>query len=147
MAIQHRRSFDPKTFLAKGGEGRSIGRYSENEIVYAQGDPTDSVFYIQEGHAKHTVVSGCGKEVVVAVLGVDDFFGEGCLAGQTQRTGTVVSMTHSVIVRLEKAAMIQVMHEEPAFSEKFIAYILGQTIRNETDLFDHLFSASEKRVS
>jgi CRP/FNR family cyclic AMP-dependent transcriptional regulator len=147
MATKRRRSFDPKAFLAKVGEGRSIARYRNNQIVFSQGDPADAVFYIQKGKLKVTVVSEQGKEAVVAILGPDEFFGEACLAGQVQRIATVATMTESVIVRMEKAAIVRVIHEEPAFSEMFIAHLLGRTIRVEADLVDQLFNSSEKRLA
>ena len=147
MAIKHRPSFDPKAFLAKVGDGRSIGNYRRDQIVFSQGEPADSVFYIQKGKVKVTVVSEQGKEAVVAILGTDEFFGEGCLAGQTRRIATVMTMTESVIVRLEKAAIVQVIHQEPAFSEMFIAHLLGRGIRVEADLVDQLFNSSEKRLA
>ena len=103
-----RPSFDPKSFLAKVGEGRSIGEYRKDQIVFSQGDPADAVFYIQKGKVKITVVSEQGKEAVVAILETNEFFGEGCLAGQTKRIATVATMTESVIVRLDKAAIINV---------------------------------------
>src|SRR5664279_1692290 len=143
MAIKRKASFNPKSFLAKVGEGRSIGRYRSDEILFSQGDPADSVFYIQKGKVKITVVSEQGKEAVVAILGTNEFFGEGCLAGQAKRIATVATMTESVIVRLDKAAIIRVIHQEPAFSEMFIAYLLGRTIRVEADLVDQLFNSSE----
>ena len=125
MAIKRRPSFNPKSFLAKVGEGRSIDRYRKDQIVFSQGDPADAVFYIQKGKVKVTVVSEQGKEAVVAILGTDEFFGEGCLAGQAQRIATVTTMTDSVIMRLEKAAIVRVIHHEPAFSEMFIAHLLA----------------------
>jgi CRP/FNR family cyclic AMP-dependent transcriptional regulator len=99
MATKRRRSFDPKSFLAKVGEGRNIARYRNDQIVFSQGDPADAVFYIQKGKAKVTVISEQGKEAVVAILGPDEFFGEACLAGQVQRIATVATMTESVIMR------------------------------------------------
>ena len=147
MAIKRRPSFDPKSFLAKVGEGRSIDRFGKDQIVFAQGDPADAVFYIQKGKAKVTVVSEQGKEAVVAMFGANEFFGEGCLAGQSQRIATVTAMTDSVIMRLEKAAVVDVIHREPAFSEMFIAHLLGRTIRVEADLVDQLFNSSEKRLA
>ncbi|WGJ15287.1 Crp/Fnr family transcriptional regulator [Methylocapsa sp. D3K7] len=142
-----RPSFDPKSFLAKVGEGRSIGEYRKDQIVFSQGDPAGAVFYIQKGKVKITVVSEQGKEAVVAILETNEFFGEGCLAGQAKRIATVATMTESVIVRLDKAAIIRVIHQEPAFSEMFIAYLLGRTIRVEADLVDQLFNSSEKRLA
>ena len=139
--------FNPKSFFAKIGEGRSIGRYRKDEIVFSQGDPADAVFYIQKGKVKITVVSEQGKEAVVAILGTNEFFGEGCLAGRTQRISTAATMTESVIVRLEKATIMRVIHQEPAFSEMFIAHLLERTIRVEADLVDQLFNSSEKRLA
>jgi CRP/FNR family cyclic AMP-dependent transcriptional regulator len=147
MATKSRPSFNPKSFLAKVGEGRSIGEYHKDAIVFSQGDPADAVFYIQSGKVKVTVVSEQGKEAVVAMLGTNDFFGEGCLAGQAQRIATVATMTDSVIVRLEKAAIVRVIHQEPAFSGMFIAHLLARAIRVEADLVDQLFNSSEKRLA
>jgi CRP-like cAMP-binding protein len=147
MAIKRRPSFDPKSFLAKVGEGRAIGKYRKDQIVFSQGDPADAVFYVQRGKAKVTVISEQGKEAVVAILGADEFFGEACLAGQAQRIATVTTMTDSVIMRLERAAVVRVIHEEPTFAEMFIAHLLGRTIRVEADLVDQLFNSSEKRLA
>ena len=147
MATKPRRSFDPKAFLAKVGDGRTIGRYRKGEIVFSQGDPADAVFYIQRGKAKVTVISQQGKEAVVAILEADEFFGEGCLAGQAHRIATVATVADSVIMRLEKTAVVGVIHQEPAFSEMFIAHLLGRTIRVEADLVDQLFNSSEKRLA
>ena len=147
MANKQRPSFDPKSFLAKVGEGRSLGTYRKDQIVYSQGDPADAVFFIQRGKVKVTVVSERGKEAVVAILGGNDFFGEKCLAGQTRRIASVAAMADSLIVRLEKAAIIRLIHTEPAFSEMFIAHLLNRTIRVEADLVDQLFNSSEKRLA
>jgi CRP/FNR family transcriptional regulator, cyclic AMP receptor protein len=147
MAAKRRASFSPKAFLAKVGEGRSIATYRKSQIVFSQGDPADAVFYVQKGKVKVTVVSDQGKEAVVAILDADAFFGEACLAGQAQRISTVAAMTETVVVRLEKAAIIRVIHEEPAFSEMFMAHLLGRTIRFEADLIDQLFNSSEKRLA
>jgi CRP/FNR family cyclic AMP-dependent transcriptional regulator len=147
MAIKSAPSFDPKSFLSMVGEGRSIGEYREDEIVFSQGDPADAVFYVERGEVKVTVVSEQGKEAVVAVLGTNQFFGEGCLAGQAQRIATVATMTDSVIARLEKAAIVRVIQQEPAFSGMFIAHLLARAIRVEADLVDQLFNSSEKRLA
>ncbi len=147
MAIKSTPPFDPRFFLAKMGEGRTIGKYRKNQIVFSQGDPGNAVFYIQSGKVKVTVISEHGKEAVVAIVGADEFFGEGCLAGQTKRLATVVALTDSAIVRLEKAAIIRVLHQEPAFSEMFITHILDRTARVEADLVDQLFNSSEKRLA
>jgi CRP/FNR family cyclic AMP-dependent transcriptional regulator len=147
LANKAKPSFDPKSFLAVVGEGRGVGAYRKGEPIYSQGDTADAVFYIQEGKVKVTVVSEQGKEAVVAILEADSFFGEGCLAGQAQRISTVVTMTDCVIARLEKAAIVRVIHEEPAFSAMFIAHLLGRSIRVEADLVDQLFNSSEKRLA
>ena len=147
MAIKRRPSFDPKSFLAKVGEGRSIEGYHKDQIVFSQGDPADAVFYVERGEVKVTVVSEQGKEAVVAMLQTNDFFGEGCLAGQAQRIATVATITDSVIVRLEKAAIVRVIHREPAFSGMFIGHLLARAIRVEADLVDQLFNSSEKRLA
>jgi len=147
MVKKRQPSFDPKTFLAKIGDGHGVGKYRRDQVVFSQGDPADAVFYVQKGKVKLTVVSEQGKEAVIAILGTDEFFGEGCLAGQAQRIATVTAMTDSVIARLEKAAIIQVIHREPAFSEMFIARLLGRSIRVEADLVDQLFNSSEKRLA
>src|SRR6202051_3761749 len=124
-------SFDPEVFLAKADGGRSISKYRRNQIVFSQGDPADSVFYIQDGKVKITVISEQGKEAVVAVLGPDEFCGEGCLAGQPRRMASATAMTECEIMRLEKGAIIRVLHEEPAFSEMFVAHLLARTTRIE----------------
>lgn len=107
MATKHPSAFDPKLFLAKIGDGRDIGKYRKDQIVFSQGDPADAVFYVQKGKVKLTVVSEQGKEAIIAILGADEFFGEGCLAGQALRIATVRTLMDSVIARLEKAAIIQ----------------------------------------
>ena len=147
MAIKRRPSFNPKSFLAKVGSGRSISKYAKDEIIFSQGSPADAVYFIQKGKVKVTVVSEQGKEAVVAILSANEFVGEGCLAGQTQRIATVSAMVDSVIMRLEKAAIMDVIHEEPAFSEMFISHLLGRSIRIEADLVDQLFNSSEKRLA
>jgi CRP-like cAMP-binding protein len=147
MATKRRPIFDPKSFLARVGDGRSIAKYRKGQIVFSQGEPADAVFYVQKGKVKLTVVSEQGKEAVIAILGADEFFGEGCLAGQPQRISTVTVMTDAVVMRLEKAAIIRVLHQEPAFSEMFIAHLLGRSIRVEADLVDQLFNSSEKRLA
>ena len=147
MASELNPSFDPKSFLAKIGEGRSIGEYRKDRIVFAQGDPADAIFYIQKGKVKVTVKSEQGKEAIVAILGADEFCGEGCLAGQSRRIATATAMTECEIMRLEKEAIIGILHDEPAFSEMFVAHLLARTIRVEEDLVDQLFNSSEKRLA
>jgi CRP/FNR family transcriptional regulator, cyclic AMP receptor protein len=139
--------FDPKVFLDTEDAGRTISRYQKQQTVFPQGGAADAVFYIQKGKVKITVVSEQGKEAVIAILGPDEFCGEGCLTGQPRRMATAVAMTECEIMRLEKAAMIRVLHEEPAFSEMFVAHLLVRTIRIEEDLVDQLFNSSEKRLA
>ena len=139
--------FDPKVFLSKVNGGRAISDYRKDQIVYRQGDPADSVFYIRNGKVKATVVSEQGKEAVVALLGADDFFGEGCLAGQPLRLSTASAMMQCVIVRIAKADITRVIHEEPAFAELFISHLLARNSRVEEDLVDQLFNSSEKRLA
>jgi CRP-like cAMP-binding protein len=139
--------FDPKTFLSKVNGGRAVAEYGKNQVVFRQGDPSDAVFYIQSGKAKKTVVSEQGKEAVVALLGSGDFFGEGCLAGETLRLSTVSALTKAVIVRISKASITRVIHEEPAFAELFISHLLARNSRVEEDLVDQLFNSSEKRLA
>src|SRR4029450_2082299 len=139
--------FDPKVFLSKVNGGRAISEYRKDQIVYTQGEPADSVFYIQSGKVKKTVVAEQGKEAVVALLGTGDFLGEGCLSGQPLRLATVSAMTQCVIVRIAKADVTRVIHEEPAFAELFIAHLLARNLRIEEDLVDQLFNSSEKRLA
>ena len=139
--------FDPKIFLAKIGEGRTHGDYKQNQLVFSQGEPADAIFYVQKGKVKLTVISAQGKEAVIGILGLHDFFGEGCLTGQILRTATAISMTESSIVRLEKQATIRVLHDEPTFSELFLSYLLARNMRLEEDLVDQLFNSSEKRLA
>ena len=147
MARRHSATFDAKTFLARFGKGRSVGNYADGQIVFSQGDPADAVFYIQKGKVKITVISEQGKEAVVALLSAREFFGEGCLAGQSRRISTAVAMSDSVISRIEKSTIQRLIHEEPAFSEVFIAHLLGRAVRVEADLIDQLFNSSEKRLA
>lgn len=147
MATKPKIMFDPKDFLGKVGEGRRIAKYGKGQAVFSQGDNADTVFYIQSGKVKLTVNSPQGKEAVVAILGENDFFGEGCLAGQRRRMSTVTAMAESVIARIEKASILKIIANEPTFSEMFIAHLLGRTIRVEADLVDQLFNSSEKRLA
>jgi CRP/FNR family cyclic AMP-dependent transcriptional regulator len=148
MANEEKKApFDPKVFLATVNGGRSISQYRSNQKVFSQGSSADAVFYIQKGKVKITVTSEQGKEAVVAVLGPDEFCGEGCLTGQLLRLATATAMTDCEIMRLEKATMIRVLHEEPAFSEMFVSHLLARTIRVEADLVDQLFNSSEKRLA
>ena len=140
-------AFNVKTFLGTLGTGRTITAYRKNEKIFSQGDPADAVFYIQEGQAKGCVVSELGKEVVVALHRKGDFFGEGCLNGQPLRLGTVAAMTDCEIMRLDKEAIVKVLHDEPKFSEAFMAHLLSRNSRVEEDLLDQLFNSSEKRLA
>lgn len=139
--------FDPKKFLAKIGDGRTISKYRVKERLFAQGDSADSAFYIQEGKVKLTVISKLGKEAVVAILGKDEFCGEGCLTGQKLRIATATAMTDCAVMRIEKQAIVRALHDEPAFSEVFLAHLLLRTMRVEEDLVDQLFNSSEKRLA
>jgi CRP/FNR family transcriptional regulator, cyclic AMP receptor protein len=139
--------FDPKLFLAKVGKGRTIAEYSKNQVIFSQSDRADAVFYIQNGKVKLTVVSNAGKEAVIAILGPGDFLGEGCLAGRPVCLATATAMSDCSIVRLAKPATIRVLHEEPAFSEMFVSYLLTRNMRIEEDLVDQLFNSSEKRLA
>ena len=147
MISKRKPPFDPKVFLAKINGGRSVADYRKGQIVYTQGKLADSVFYIQSGKVRKTVVSEQGKEAVIALLGTGDFFGEGCLTGEPLRLATVSAMTECVIVRIAKADITRVIHEEPAFAELFIAHLLSRNSRVEEDLVDQLFNSSEKRLA
>jgi CRP/FNR family cyclic AMP-dependent transcriptional regulator len=129
-------SFDPKIFLAKVGEGKTIAKYRKDEIVFSQGQVADAVFYVQQG-----------KEAVVAILGPGHFFGEGCLNGHLLRIATTRAIDECVITRIEKATMITTIHNEPEFSELFMSYLLSRNSRIEEDLIDQLFNSSEKRLA
>jgi len=139
--------FDPQAFLSKINGGRTIFRSRTDQVVYRQGDPADAVFYIRTGKAKVTVTSEQGKEAVVAILEAGCFFGEGCLSGQTQRLATVATLTECEITRIPKAEIVSVIHQEPAFAELFIAYLLARNSRVEEDLVDQFFNSSEKRLA
>jgi CRP/FNR family cyclic AMP-dependent transcriptional regulator len=139
--------FDPKVFLAGVEEGKTIADYHKSQLVFSQGDRADAIYYIQRGKVKLTVVSDSGKEAVIAILGGGNFLGEGCLAGRPLRLGTATAMSECSIVRLEKLATIRVLHEEPAFSKLFVAYLLTRNMRIEDDLVRQLFNSSEKRLA
>jgi CRP-like cAMP-binding protein len=139
--------FNPKLLLAKVGEGRTIADYSKKQVVFSQGDTADAIFYIQRGKVKLTVVSRNNKAAVIAILGVGDFLGEGCLAAQSRRMATATAMSDCSVLRLEKAAMIRVLQDESTFSEMFVSYLLSRNMRIEEDLVDQLFNSSEKRLA
>ena len=140
-------AFDPRAFLLKLSTGKSEQEYQDDESVFSQGDAADAVFYIQSGKVKLTAVSKRGKEAVVAILPEASFFGEGCLAGQPLRMATASTVERSTIVRVEKRVMVGLLHREPEFAERFLAYLLSRNIRMEADLVDHLFNSSEKRLA
>jgi CRP/FNR family cyclic AMP-dependent transcriptional regulator len=140
-------SFDPRQLLTKLSVGKTSREYLADESVFTQGDPADAVFYVQSGKVKLTVVSKRGKEAVVAILPQDSFFGEGCLAGQPLRMATASAEQTSAIIRVEKRAMVDLLHKDPEFAERFLAYMLSRNIRMEADLVDHLFNSSEKRLA
>jgi CRP/FNR family cyclic AMP-dependent transcriptional regulator len=140
-------TFDSKMFLATIDGGRTISSYAKNAIIFSQGDRADAVFYIQRGKVKIVVTSEQGKEAVVGILGVDEFLGEGCLIGQPLRLATATAMTESTVMRVEKAEMIRVLHEEPGFGEMFTTHLLTRKSRVEEDLVDQLFNSSEKRLA
>jgi CRP/FNR family transcriptional regulator, cyclic AMP receptor protein len=139
--------FDPKLFLAEAGKGRTLVEYAKNHPIFLQGDLAAAIFYIQKGKIKLTVVSKQGKEAVVAILGAGDFFGEGCLAGQTLRMASATTMSECSIMRLEKASVIRLLHDQPAFSDLLLHHLLSRNIRIEEDLVDQLFNSSEKRLA
>lgn len=141
------RKFDPKRFLATIGEGRKILAFEKGQTIFAQGGPTDAVFYVQKGKIKLTVVSHTGKEATVGVLGEGSFFGEGGLAGQALRMGSASAMTDCTILRIDKRSMIAALHREHTFSDLFVSHLLARNIRYEEDLVDQLFNSSEKRLA
>ena len=147
LAKAKKRPFDVSDFLNKMDGGRTLQTFRKNQEVFAQGDPANAVFYIQEGKVKVFVVSQQGKEAVVALHGKGDFFGEGCLTGQPVRLATVSAMTDCVITRIDKAAMVNTLRDEPSLSEVFVAYMLARNARVEEDLVDQLFNSSEKRLA
>jgi CRP/FNR family cyclic AMP-dependent transcriptional regulator len=136
-----------KLFLDSAGLGRKVGKFRGEETVFAQGDPAQNVMYIQKGGVKLTVVNEVGREAVVAILGPGDFFGEGCLAGQSICIATATTVAPTSVLVIEKNEMIRALHEEHEFSDRFIAYMLGRNIRVEEDLIDQLFNSSEKRLA
>src|SRR5476649_2042127 len=140
-------AFDAQVFLAKVGAGKTILEFRKNQHVFAQGDVADTVFYIQKGSVKLTVLSEQGKEAVVAILEPGQFFGEGCMNGHRLRLSTTTAMDDSVITSITKQAMLAALHDEPKFSEMFMAYLLTRNSRIEEDLIDQLFNSSERRLA
>jgi CRP/FNR family cyclic AMP-dependent transcriptional regulator len=140
-------AFDVQAFLDSAGIARRIVEYRKSQKIYSQGDPATSVFYVQNGGIKLSVVNEVGKEAIFAILGPGDFFGEGCLAGQNVRMGTATAITPTTLLVIEKNEMIRVLHAEQAFSDRFVSYMLSRNIRIEEDLIDQLFNSSEKRLA
>jgi CRP/FNR family cyclic AMP-dependent transcriptional regulator len=141
------REFDPKTFLATIGEGRKIIAFSKKQTIFTQGDQADAVFYVQKGKVRLTVVSKAGKEATIGIVGEENFFGEGALAGQLLRMGSAGALTDCELLRVEKKAMLSALHREHTLSDLFVAYLLARNIRYEEDLVDQLFNSSEKRLA
>ena len=139
--------FNPEIFLATAGPGHTMAEHYPREVIYAQGDAADAVFYIKAGSVKITVMSQQGKEAVLALLGTGEFFGEGCLTGQTHRLTSATTIDDCTIARLEKTVVVQTLHQQPAFAETFITYLLARNERIESDLVDQLFNSSEKRLA
>jgi CRP/FNR family cyclic AMP-dependent transcriptional regulator len=139
--------FDAQAFLDSAGIGRKIRQVNQADVVYSQGESANTVMYLKEGSVKLTVVNGAGKEAVITILGPGDFFGEGCLAGQSIRMGTATAIAPSTVHVIEKREMLKVLHEQHALSDQFIAFMLARNIRVEEDLIDQLFNSSEKRLA
>jgi len=139
--------FDTKSYLALIGPGRSSQTYKPKKIVFRQGDPADAVFYIESGKIELSIVSAQGKQGVIAILSAGDFFGEGCLAAQPLHMASAIALAESTIIRIEKAAMIRALHDEPTFSEMFTAFLLLRNVQFEEDLVDQLFNSSERRLA
>jgi CRP/FNR family transcriptional regulator, cyclic AMP receptor protein len=139
--------FDPLAFLARVGAGKTILEFHKNQNIFVQGSIADIVYYLQKGRVKLTVTSEQGKEAVIAILEPGQFFGEGCLNGHPLRLATTMAMEDSVVTAITKKAMIAVLHDEPAFSEMFMTYLLSRNSRIEEDLIDQLFNSSERRLA
>jgi len=142
-----RKSFNPQVFLSRTGRGKKISEYRNGEVIFAQGNPGNAIFYIQSGKVKLAVVSHQGKEAVVALLGAGDFLGEGCLAGQDVRVATATALNDCTILEITQDTMTQILHQEPALSELFLKHLLTRNIRVTEDLVDQLFNSSEKRLA
>src|SRR6266487_61914 len=147
VVVKKRSKFDPKTFLSTIDGGRKIAAFPKKQPIFVQGNPSDAVFYIQKGRVKLTVVSTNGKEATIGILNEGDFFGEGCLTGQSLRLCAATAMTDCSVMRIDKNAMVEVLHRQHAFSDMFVAYLLTRNIRYEEDLVDQLFNSSEKRLA
>jgi CRP-like cAMP-binding protein len=147
VAAKKRNTFDSKTFLSTIDGGRKIASFPKKQAIFVQGDSSDAVFYIQRGKVRLTVVSKSGKEATIGILSERDFFGEGCLTGQPLRLCSATALTECSVMRIDKKAMMEVLHREHAFSDMFVAYLLKRNIRYEEDLVDQLFNSSEKRLA
>jgi CRP-like cAMP-binding protein len=147
VAAKKRRAFDPHSFLETIGQGRKFVLFPKGQTIFAQGDLSDAVFYVQAGKVRLTVVSTTGKEATIGILGEGNFFGEGSLAGQARRMGSATAMTDCAVLRIDKKAMMEALHREHSFSDMFVAYLLTRNIRYEEDLVDQLFNSSEKRLA
>jgi CRP-like cAMP-binding protein len=141
------RAFDPQIFLDTAGVARKVVEFRRGESIYSQGESADSVMYVQRGGVKFSVVNASGKEAVVAMFGPTDFFGEGCMAGQTVRMGTARAVTPTTLLVMEKNELLRVLHAEHELSDHFIRYMLAHNIQVEEDLIDQLFNSSEKRLA
>ena len=140
-------SFNAQAFLDTTGVARKVTEYRRNESIYSQGDAAETGMYVQKGGVKLSVVNGSGKEAVVAMFGPTDFFGEGCMAGQTLRMGTTTAVSPTTLLVIQKDELLRVLHAEHELSDHFIAYMLAHNIRVEEDLIDQLFNSSEKRLA
>ncbi len=145
--LQGKSPFNAQAFLESSGISRKRVEYAAGDVIFSQGDPCDSVFYLQEGSVKLSVVSKAGREAVVAILDPGNFFGEGCLAGQPVRIGNATAAAPSIVLQVKKQRMINLLHTEHSFSDRFIAHMLARNIRIEADLVDQLFNSSEKRLA
>ncbi|MGA3141196.1 MAG: Crp/Fnr family transcriptional regulator [Xanthobacteraceae bacterium] len=146
-ATNGKQRFDPAVFLETAAKGRTISTHRKNEIIFSQGKVADAVFYIKKGKVKVTVVSKQGKEAVVAIMGVDEFVGEGCLIGQPRHLATASAMSDCVTMRVAKTEIQRVLRDEPTFSQMFMSHILTRNARVEEDLVDQLFNSTEKRLA
>ena len=147
MPDKTNQAFDPNEFLAQMGEGKTIHEFHKDEVVFAQGDVANTVFYIQKGRVKVVVISEQGKEAVVGIFVPGKFFGEGCMNGHSLRIATTTAMEQCLITAITKAAMLAALHDQPKFSELFMTYLLTRNSRIEADLIDQLFNSSEKRLA
>ena len=142
-----RQKFSAEAFLQSPGLAKRVIRHEAGDVIFSQGDPCDSVFYLQSGTVKLSVLSKEGREAVVAILEAGHFFGEGCLAGQPVRMGNATAASAGVVMRVKKSRMVRLLHTERAFSDRFIAHMLARNIRIEEDLIDQLFNSSERRLA